>query len=332
MYLEAPFIQLPVRFEADVLAAELASFSEDDWMPHPAGFAGNDFLPLISVRGDPRNEAFEGPMRPTSYLDGRPYMKQVLAAIGGTLGRARLMRLSGHAEVTPHVDVNYYWRDRARVHVPIVTQPTVTFYCGAHQTHMAAGECWIFNTWTLHRVLNDAGQSRVHLVVDTVGGEGFWRLVAAGRVSGAPGLSSWTPRLVKKGEPANPIDYESLNIPTVMSPWELREHLNFLLSEVVAGQPNELQVVTASSFFVECWRGLWAASGDDRAVWPRYRRFITNYVNDLKNARAHELKLANDLSFAQAVGAMLLSVALGDQPRFDQSGERRDRPAAIANV
>ena len=52
---------------------------------------------------------------------------QVMASIGAVWGRTRLMRLSGHAEVTPHVDINYYWRERVRVHVPIVTQPTRAF-------------------------------------------------------------------------------------------------------------------------------------------------------------------------------------------------------------
>jgi len=170
MKLQARFIQLPVRFDADVLAREIATIREEDWMPHPAGYAGNDFLPLISVDGDPLHEGIQGAMRPTPFLDSsRPYLTEVLGAVGAVLGRTRLMRLSGQAEVSPHVDINYYWRDRMRVHVPIVTQPTVRFDCGDEHVHMAAGECWVFDTWTMHRVLNDAERSRVHLVIDTVG-------------------------------------------------------------------------------------------------------------------------------------------------------------------
>ena len=95
---------------------------------------------------------------------------QALDSIGATWGRSRLMRLSGAAEVTPHVDTDYYWRDHMRVHVPIVTQPTVRFQCGDEAVNMAAGECWIFDTWSLHSVHNDATQARIHLVADTVGG------------------------------------------------------------------------------------------------------------------------------------------------------------------
>ena len=102
-------------------------------------------------------------------------------------GRSRLMRLSGHAEVTRHVDQGYYWAERVRVHVPIVTQPTVRFECGDAAINMAAGECWIFDTWRSHRVLNDAVESRIHLVVDTVGGDAFWDMVAQGRMHAGPG-------------------------------------------------------------------------------------------------------------------------------------------------
>ena len=96
---------------------------------------------------------------------------QVLETLGGTWGRSRLMRLSGDSEVTPHVDTDYYWRDHMRVHVPIVTQPTVRFRCGGEEVNMAAGECWVFDTWSLHSVHNDATQARIHLVADTVGGD-----------------------------------------------------------------------------------------------------------------------------------------------------------------
>src|SRR5688572_16091058 len=105
MKLQAPFLQLPVLFDAQALAAEIAALGEDGWLPHPSGYAGNDFLPLISAYGEPANEAFEGPMRPTPWLERCPYLSQVLATLGATLGRTRLMRLSGQAEVTPHVDV-----------------------------------------------------------------------------------------------------------------------------------------------------------------------------------------------------------------------------------
>ena len=121
-------------------------------------------------------------MRATAHLERCPYLQQVLYSIGATWGRTRLMRLSGQAEVTPHVDVNYYWRERVRVHVPIVTQPTVRFTCGDAKINMRAGECWLFDTWRMHNVVNDHVLPRIHLVADTVGGIGL----LAARGPGAP--------------------------------------------------------------------------------------------------------------------------------------------------
>ena len=220
MKLRAPFVQLPVLFDADRLAAEVASLGPDAWRPHPQGYEGNDFLPLISAHGDPQSEAFGGPMRPTPYLSSsdRPYLQEVLASLGAVLGRTRLMRLSGHAEVVEHADANYYWRDRMRVHIPIITQPTVSFHCGDAMVNMGPGECWIFDTWRLHKVINDAERSRIHLVADTVGGEGFWELARRGRASDAPAPANWTAQKIEPSGAKHVLEFESVNVPIVMSP------------------------------------------------------------------------------------------------------------------
>ncbi len=184
MKLQYPFMQLPLSFDAAALEAEVGAIAESAWRPHPQGYAGNDALTLVTTGGDPDSDAVAGQMRATPHLERCPYLRQVLHGIGATWGRTRLMRLSGQAEVTPHVDVNYYWRERVRVHVPIVTQPTVRFTCGEAEVNMRAGECWIFDTWRMHNVVNDHALPRIHLVADTVGGTGFWQLVARARPHG----------------------------------------------------------------------------------------------------------------------------------------------------
>jgi len=332
MKLQVPFIQLPIRFDAAALAAEIDALEDGVWLPHPAGYEGNDFLPLISAHGDPYSEAFEGPMRPTPLLERCPYLMQVLASLGVTLGRTRLMRLSGQAEVSPHVDVNYYWRERMRVHVPVVTQPTVRFDCGPQHVNMKAGECWIFDTWSTHRVLNDAEQSRIHLVVDTVGGTGFWELVSAARTPSHPTPTGWTARLVapEPGAPPPVLDFESVNVPTVMSPWEAREHINFLLGEAVQASPALPAVYQATSRFLHVWFGLWSAHGDDRAGWPRYREALDRLISDLKAARAETVALRNGAHFINALFNMVIDTALSDRERDHLIGERRDGPGGVA--
>lgn len=311
MKLAVPFLQFPLRFDADALAAEIAAIGEAAWRPHPNGLPGNSALTLITTDGIADSDKVYGPMLPTEHLRRCPYLQQVLASIGGTWGRTRLMRLSGQAEVKSHVDINYYWRERVRVHVPIVTQPTVRFICGEDEINMAAGECWIFDTWRLHSVINDHSAARIHLVADTVGGEGFWNHVAAGRPAGRE-IPGWQPRLVAPDGAAAPaLDFESVNAPLVMSPWEMREHMTFMLGEA---EPSPalpgLQHLLLK--LARRWHALWSAHGTDREGWPRYRALLDEMTPEVR-AQAQGVVLRNGSPFMLGLNGAVLDVALEER-------------------
>lgn len=323
MKLQVPFVQLPLLFDVEALRAEIAAIDEASWRPHPQGFPGNSALTLVTVDGDPDSDGFAGPMRPTPWLQRCPYLMQTLDRIGATWGRSRLMRLSGQAEVTPHVDTNYYWRERMRVHVPIVTTPSVRFLCGEAETHMAAGECWIFDTWRMHRVLNADDNQRIHLVADTVGGDGFWELAAGGRTPGRP-RPDWAPETVSYTPGRVPeLDYERVNLPLVLTPWELREHIVFLLGESQP-HPRLAAVQQALLLFARRWHALWSCHGEDRDGWPRYRKVLDESWRGLLARGADQIRLKNGIGLMLALEAWIFKVALADQERVD--GEYRHRP------
>jgi hypothetical protein len=306
--LQFPFIQLPLRYDAAALAAEVAAIDESQWRPHPQQFEGNSMLPLVAVDGDPANESFAGPMRPTPHLQACPYLAQAIASFGVTVGRSRLMRLSGHAEVSRHVDQGYYWAERVRVHVPIVTQPTVRFECGGDAVNMAAGECWIFDTWRQHNVINDAVESRIHLVVDTVGGEAFWDMVAQGRPSPCPpGMEDWQPRLVAPREgPAPVLACESVNVPAVMTPWELNAQLGMLFADVIP-DPALGRVQALAARLVRSWRILWAQFGDAAPGRARFRALLDGFLAETA-AQGASLMLRNSVKL-QSVLAIRIGQA-----------------------
>ena len=104
MKLDVPFVQLPMVYDAQLLAEEVSAIDASAWRPHPQGFAGNSMLPLVAVDGDPANQSFNGPMLPTAEVQGCAYLRRVIGSLGAAVGRARRVRLSGGAEVTPHVD------------------------------------------------------------------------------------------------------------------------------------------------------------------------------------------------------------------------------------
>lgn len=312
MRLPVPFIQLPLQFDARLLASEIESLGEGAWRDHPQKFAGNSMLPLLAVGGDASNETFVGEMAPTPELLRCPYLMQVLASLGAVLGRTRLMRLAGQAEVSPHVDSDYYWAERVRVHVPIRTQPGVRFVCGGQAINMAEGECWIFDTWREHQVFNDADRQRIHLVADTVGGAEFWSMVDRGRPHDAM-PQGWQVRRVAPALPGTSpaLRCERYNVPRVMSPWELQRHLQGFNAELVAPQaPDVKQIWVASNRLSRAWRGLWAHYGDSGEGSGEYREALQAFLDDLP-ASVTSQRLRNGSFWYPAVSATVLKRAVG---------------------
>ncbi|MGH8211707.1 MAG: sulfotransferase [Rhodanobacteraceae bacterium] len=319
MKLQVPFVQLPLRFDAGRLAAEMQALGDAAWRPHPQKYPGNFALPLIAAKGNAESDSVAGPMRPTPYLEDCPCIRDVLVQLGAVWGRSRLMKLGPHAEVSVHADTNYYWRERVRVHVPILTHPDVRFVCGTAEVNMAAGECWIFDTWRRHRVINAQSGERVHLVADTVGSEHFWRLVKAGRVPGSE-TAGWQPQQLQCGPSLGggprELLLESSNAPTVMTPWEMRYHLSFLLSET-APHPQGRLLEQKVKQFLAAWQVLWAEFGESRAGWQAYRGERDAFAADIR-ALSGSLSLVNGMGWMETVRAMVLKYAITD---LDTAGE-----------
>jgi hypothetical protein len=316
MRLPVPFVQLPLHFDAGALASEVDALGAGAWREHPQKFPGNSMLPLLAVGGDPANESFAGEMAPTPALARCPYLGQVLSSLGAVLGRTRLMRLSGQSEVSPHADVDYYWAERVRVHVPIRTQPGVRFVCGGQEVHMAEGECWIFDTWRQHMVYNDTPEQRIHLVVDTVGGADFWSLVERGRPHDAmpPG---WAPRRVAPvaATAAPALRCERFNVPRVMSPWELQHHLHGFEADLAEpASPDAARIRAAGARLSRAWRGLWAHYGDADGGGGAYRAALQAFLDELPDS-AMACRLRNGTPWFNAVASAALRPAVRSDVR-----------------
>lgn len=329
MKLQVPFIQLPLQFDAARLAHEIQALGSAAWRPHPQKYAGNFALPLIAASGDPDSDSIAGPMRPTPYLEHCPYLNQVLARLGAVWGRTRLMKLTSGAEVTTHADINYYWRERARVHVPIQTSPGVRFICGEAEVNMAAGECWIFDTWRPHHVINAASSERIHLVADTVGSPAFWDLVARGRLPAQGAAGGWQVERFD-GDATGALErlaFESVNVPEVMSPWELREHIRFIF-EHTEPHAQLAEVQQQTGHFVVGWQALWARHGTGREGWPAYRTALADYTRSME-ALAATIRLTNGMHLLPTLRSMVLNVALADRVARPTADEARAAEAVV---
>lgn len=317
MKLSQPFVRLPYQFDALQLKKEIARLSDDTWMEHPSKLAGNLAIPLISSRGE-RNNDFDGPMAITSELQNSEYMQQVMASFGEVLARSRLMRLNAGAEVSEHVDFNYHWYSRVRIHIPIITNPNVVFHCGDQAIHMRAGECWIFDSWRRHKVVNASDQDRVHLVIDTSGSSGFWETV---REMESFGIEDTAPQLQTKinaypyqpGQQAN-IKTERYNIAPVMAPGEFEAITNELIANIENNSENDSQLSTKYRNLLvslaKDWRQTWNLYGYEEAGWTIYRGLLARAASQLDSNPRALINGSNQVGLNPIIMQRLIHAAL----------------------
>jgi hypothetical protein len=234
-------------------------------------------------------------MAATPELLSCDYMQQVMGSFGEVLARSRLMRLDAGAQVSEHVDFNYHWYSRVRIHIPIVTNPQVIFHCGDQAIHMRAGECWIFDSWRRHKVINASDKDRVHLVIDTSGSSRFWQTV---REMESFGIQDNTAQLQDKiiSFPYKPgqqtsIKTERYNIAPVMAPGEFEAIANELVYDIESNSNNDSQLSTKYKNLLinlaKDWRENWHLHGYEEAGWLKYRELLGRAASQLDpNPRA----------------------------------------------
>jgi hypothetical protein len=286
MQLDRPFLKLPIRFDADALAADVRALPKSAWVPHPTGFVGNEAVRLVTPGGGPTDE-LKGQMGSTEQLLACPYIMQVMAEIGSVWGRSRLMGLGPGADVPQHIDIHYYWRTHWRIHIPVITNSEVSFTCGDETVRMAAGECWVFDSFRMHSVHNGGDQQRVHLVLDTVGGGRLRDLIEA-----AQGGTAEEELVPPASGPRDTLAFERVNSPVVMSPWEIRAHTAYLADHA---EPHPLLGAVLKRFdhFADDWASVWAQFETDEGGWPAYVELLTDLKRDLATLGGSGIVLKN---------------------------------------
>lgn len=306
MRLNQPLLKLRKLYCAETLAAEVRALPASAWVPHPGSYPGNDAVPLIAKDGQVSN-AFAGSMMPTAHLRQCRYITEILADIGAVWGRSRLMGLAPGAEVPPHVDVHYHWRTHVRIHIPVITNPGVTFTVDGTSVHMEPGECWTFDSFRLHDVQNRGSEKRIHLVLDTVGGERLWDLVEEAE---AAGPDAPEPEMMKPGQGrGGSLTFEQFNVPEVMSPWEIRCHIGFVAEHAPAG-PSVEAVFRRLEKFADGWNAVWAQFGPSQHGASAYRGLLSQVERDLNALPGTQLKLPNAIPIGRVLQELIFKVAL----------------------
>lgn len=319
-----PLLRLPVCFAAEAIEAEVRALPKSRWVPHPNLIPGNDAVRLITPEGEDTDE-LDGRMAPTPELLACPNILQVMEVLGATWGRSRLMGLAAGSQVPVHIDSAYYWRTHLRIHIPVITNPGVTFTCGGESVHMAPGECWIFDSFQPHEVHNNGDQHRVHLVLDTVGGGPLADLIAAA----ARDREADPARIPPGAGDVSKLTFERVNSPKVMTPWEMRAHFEYLLKRTRPQAVTD-QVAARLDRLAFEWGGLWACYGDSDEGVPRYREQLLRTGRDLSQIGGSAITLNNGVNLYHVLGRMVLSVAVAPDRVVEQAQTARDARAAAS--
>ena len=105
--------------------------------------------------------------RDTELLDHCPYIRTVLNFFDCEKLSVRLMRLQQNAIIKTHTDQDMSFEEgEARFHIPVQTNPGVSFFLDEERIPMQEGECWYLNLSRPHRVENTGEEDRIHLVID----------------------------------------------------------------------------------------------------------------------------------------------------------------------
>jgi hypothetical protein len=168
-------LKLPLRFDVGAMRADLRRLERATWVDHyvkdnyegtwsvlPLRAPAGARHPIATIYSDPTAEFADTPL-----LAQAGYFQEVLAAFQCPLYAVRLMNLTPGSAIKPHSDHDLGAQfGKARLHVPVTTNPRVEFWLRGELVVLREGECWYLDLSGTHSVTNGGETDRVHLVLD----------------------------------------------------------------------------------------------------------------------------------------------------------------------
>jgi hypothetical protein len=174
-------VRLPFSFDPTLLARDLERLASVEWISHfvTANYDGDwSVIPLRGTAGashpvmmiypNPNATEFED----TPMLRECPYFREVLGSFACSVRDVRLMRLAPGSVIKEHTDHDLdVEAGVVRLHIPIVTNPGVTFLLNGSRVVMEVGSAWYLRLSDPHSVVNAGDTVRVHMVIDADAGD-----------------------------------------------------------------------------------------------------------------------------------------------------------------
>ncbi len=275
--LTEPFTQLPVAFDPKPLLCEIERLGKQSWVDHPLGNLHS--IPLVKI--------VDNTACWCSVIDALPNLRALLHTWKTPIGDSRVSILEPGAAVKKHVDVDYYWKHRLRVHIVLQTNPEAIFGCGEDVLSLPPGQIWVSNNWAPHWIANNGDSNRIHIVIDTVGSPTLWKWIHEGwnSTSGIPqpntadlptlSLTAQTPQLTLERSSREPI----------RSPAQLQEIVDDCLNDMhnTASAQTIDRCRLHLRILISTWRSIYLHHMDDSAAYPIYATALQNTLADLPN-------------------------------------------------
>jgi hypothetical protein len=179
-----PFALDPARLADDLRLVAAAGWTEHfvrqnytgDWSAVALRAKAGARHPIMMIASDPTATSFED----TPLLRDCRYFREVLDRFACPLRTVRLMRLGPGSRIHEHSDLDLGFEDgTVRLHVPIVTNPGVSFFLNRSPVVMLPGSAWYLRLSDPHSAANDGDSERVHMVIDATADDWVRDLLAA---------------------------------------------------------------------------------------------------------------------------------------------------------
>ncbi len=173
--------RLGLRVDAERLRAEIEALPAEAWGDRGGGRIGvHKPAEAIFLRGHAPADG-ELPVEDRPVLDQLPYARELIEQlVPATPLRCLVARLAAGALIYPHRDEPDYFAKTIRLHIPVITDPSVAMMAQGLAYTMRPGEVWALNNSNVHAVLNGWDRPRTHLICDFLPSPDLCALLQAG--------------------------------------------------------------------------------------------------------------------------------------------------------
>jgi hypothetical protein len=174
-------LRLPVRIDAQRLAAEVAALPATSWGSTGGRVGVHRNAEALFLRGyAPAQGAL--PIEDREPLASVPYAREIIEKlIPAPPQRCLLARLPGGVSIDPHIDRAPYFAKTLRLHFPIESHEHAHMIACELTYLMRPGEIWVLNNSSPHAVWNaDPERSRTHMICDFLPTPALLALMASG--------------------------------------------------------------------------------------------------------------------------------------------------------